>query len=146
MTIKIDPTKVLAVYSGKPGCMCGCNGKYTYNPEHRALAGVDRGYEVGEDECSAKGVLTLSRKIERLINEEGWEPSPDSGDRYLYIEDRTGPNSRRCYAIYWAPEAALSVFRAAASQGSQGSAYEALRGGWRRSQAIHQSRVTPGAL
>lgn len=26
--VNIDPTKVVRVYSGRPGCGCGCRGKY----------------------------------------------------------------------------------------------------------------------
>lgn len=28
----IDATKVVKVYSGRPGCGCGCRGKYSTNP------------------------------------------------------------------------------------------------------------------
>lgn len=35
----IDITKVKRVYSGKPGCMCGCNGKYaTPDESSRSVA------------------------------------------------------------------------------------------------------------
>lgn len=28
MAVTIDPTRIARVYSGKPGCGCGCRGKY----------------------------------------------------------------------------------------------------------------------
>jgi hypothetical protein len=29
----LDATKVTRVYSGKPGCACGCKGSYSRNPK-----------------------------------------------------------------------------------------------------------------
>jgi hypothetical protein len=44
------------VYSGKPGCMCGCRGKYSYAPgcEDRA----DR-----DDNVSARSVKIIFNKV-----------------------------------------------------------------------------------
>jgi hypothetical protein len=33
--------KVTKVYSGKPGCMCGCNGKWTYSSTAKADSGCE---------------------------------------------------------------------------------------------------------
>lgn len=34
---------ILRVYSGRPGCGCGCRGKYRYNPKHKDEATEDAG-------------------------------------------------------------------------------------------------------
>lgn len=36
---------ILQTYSGKPGCACGCRGKYTVNPAYKQRADQERGYE-----------------------------------------------------------------------------------------------------
>jgi hypothetical protein len=33
MDIIINPNQVKQVYSGKPGCACGCKGNYSENPK-----------------------------------------------------------------------------------------------------------------
>ena len=32
MQMIINPNQVAQVYSGKPGCACGCKGNYSENP------------------------------------------------------------------------------------------------------------------
>lgn len=55
---------VMSVYSGKDGkCMCGCSGKYSYNPKYREIASEDRGYEVTEDECNLRTVSLVLNKV-----------------------------------------------------------------------------------
>ena len=83
--------KVLKVYSGKAGkCMCGCSGKYTYNPELREEGGKDRGYEVTEDECNERTVKMITKKVYKSPNAVF-----DAGLAYVDIGART-------YAIYFA--------------------------------------------
>jgi hypothetical protein len=45
LILAITPDMVREVYSGKQGCMCGCLGKYSVNPAHKAEADSERGYE-----------------------------------------------------------------------------------------------------
>lgn len=87
--------KVLSVYSGRPGCCCGCRGKHTYHPLTRETGGIVRGYEVGEDECSARGVKTILRKMEEF-QKAGL--ALDEGGSYVAYETPT-----RLYVIYWLP-------------------------------------------
>lgn len=56
---KIDIDKVLSVYSGRPGCACGCRGNYFYqaDPKLRAAASTRRGYTVTDDEVRSKKAL-----------------------------------------------------------------------------------------
>lgn len=35
--MQIDVSKVTTVYTGKPGCMCGCQGKYSTRENMRSL-------------------------------------------------------------------------------------------------------------
>ncbi len=60
----IDKANVLSVYSGRPGCCCGCKGKHTYreDPDLRALGGRNRGYEVDDDEVN-------EAQVTRVVNE-----------------------------------------------------------------------------
>ncbi len=85
--------KVLSVYSGKLGkCMCGCSGKYTYNPELREQGGKDRGYEVGEDECNARTVKMIAKKV---LNHPLVQFDVDS--TYAYLDTHT-----RSYVVRFA--------------------------------------------
>lgn len=59
---------VSLVYSGKPGCACGCLGKYYYpTTADLKAAGAERGYEIDRDEVSD----AMVKKVVRLINESG---------------------------------------------------------------------------
>lgn len=63
--LQVKEESVVSVYSGKPGCMCGCNGKYSYSEVHREFSTSDRGYEVTDDEINDKEV----KRITKLIND-----------------------------------------------------------------------------
>lgn len=58
--VKVE--EVIKVYSGKPGCGCGCMGNYRVNPQHFELAGKIRGYEYEANEAN----LTQVKKV--LLN------------------------------------------------------------------------------
>ena len=53
---------VFKVYSGKPGCGCGCRGKYYVNPAHREFADKERGYAYDDDE------VTITQ-VQRILHE-----------------------------------------------------------------------------
>lgn len=40
--LEVSKADVMEVYSGRPGCACGCQGKYSVNPAHKALADAKR--------------------------------------------------------------------------------------------------------
>ena len=83
--------KVLKAYSGKAGkCMCGCSGKYTYNPQLREEGTKSRGYEVSEDECNERTLKMITKKVYSSPNTVF-----DAGLAYVDIGART-------YAIYFA--------------------------------------------
>lgn len=58
----LQPHQILSVYSGKPGCCCGCLGKHTYNPQHQTLGTEKRGYTVTDEECSARSIAIMLGK------------------------------------------------------------------------------------
>jgi hypothetical protein len=67
--MKIHISDISSVYSGRPGCCCGCRGKHTYASAHRKWAGDDRGYKISDDEVSDVTVKRIVDKIERLVKE-----------------------------------------------------------------------------
>ena len=68
-TKPIDKVTVRSVYSGRPGCCCGCNGDHRYATAHRQEAGNWRGYAIREDETSDRSVSIIVNKINRRIEE-----------------------------------------------------------------------------
>ena len=77
----LDISKITRVYNGKQGCMCGCNGKYTTNPDFQALVGKERGYAVSDDECNERSVKIIAKKV--LTN-----PNVVYDGNCAYVEDR----------------------------------------------------------
>ena len=58
---------VVQVYSGKPGCGCGCRGNYRVNPSHLEMANKERGYDYGRKDVSlmqVKSVLHILQEAE----------------------------------------------------------------------------------
>lgn len=66
MMIKFEDVK--QSYSGKPGCMCGCRGKYAI-ASHFGVEAANKaaGYEA-YDACSDRSVKSTITKLNRLIN------------------------------------------------------------------------------
>ena len=60
-TYQIDVTKVRKVYSGRPGCACGCRGSYRYAT---VAAHEEGGTDIGLDEFNDKQV----KKVVRILN------------------------------------------------------------------------------
>lgn len=71
---------ITAVYSGKPGCMCGCNGKYSYASAHVDYSSKDRGYAVTDDEVNDRSVKILAKKV--LTN-----PNTQFEDGYAFLDE-----------------------------------------------------------
>jgi hypothetical protein len=51
------------VYSGKPGCMCGCRGKYSYASDYKKEGGKERGYDVTDEDVSDRSVKLIVGKL-----------------------------------------------------------------------------------
>jgi len=103
MSIAVDITfrsRVLAVYTGKQGCMCGCKGTYRYTALTRAEAGKRRGYEVRDDEVNES---VVSRSINKVRSSDNVEVADGLGDEVIYIVD--DPETGRRVALYVIKEA-----------------------------------------
>lgn len=79
--MSLNISNVTRVYNGRTGCMCGCNGKYSTNPAYREHVSKERGYPVGDDECNARSVKIIAKKV--LMN-----PNVQWEDKFAYVEDR----------------------------------------------------------
>jgi len=84
----LDISKIVKVYSGKMGCMCGCNGKYSYTADGAANYGP--GYDVS-DSVNERSVRIMAKKI--LAN-----PSVQYEGEYAFVEDRA---RNKMQAIYF---------------------------------------------
>lgn len=74
--IDVKVEEVVQVYSGRPGCACGCRGNYRVNPAHVAYADKERGYPHSGDEISLKSVKRIlnylqAHATEVTVNESG---------------------------------------------------------------------------
>lgn len=85
----LSASDVASVYSGRPGCMCGCKGNHRYSSEHREAASKRRGYAVSDDEVNDRQV----RKVLALVQEH-WAEVEDFGDGF-FLE-----LAGRYYAVY----------------------------------------------
>lgn len=56
---------ILTAYSGKPGCACGCNGKYVVTQQSRAEAETDRGYAYDDEEVNPKQVKRVLKQVQK---------------------------------------------------------------------------------
>jgi hypothetical protein len=50
---------ILTAYSGKPGCMCGCNGTYNVTELSRTEASEKRGYSYDDEDVSTSRVYCV---------------------------------------------------------------------------------------
>lgn len=96
----MDISNIIKVYNGKCGCMCGCNGKYSYT-QH----GADNhspGYSV-QDDVNERSVKIIAKKI--LSN-----PDVKFEDRWAFVEDRKANKNQ---VVYFVDEAAAHAAQAA---------------------------------
>lgn len=85
---------VYKVYSGKRGCMCGCNGKWSYASEFRELGSKERGYSVDNEDINDRSVKIMTT---RVLNNPAVQYDPDAN--CAYVETPT-----RMSAIYFVKE------------------------------------------
>lgn len=83
---------VMSVYSGRPGCMCGCRGNHRYARAHRDLAGRDRGYPVLDEDVSDRSVA----RIFNLFLAHRDDAEIDGNHAYFEV-------GSRCYCVYFVP-------------------------------------------
>jgi len=77
----LNLNKILKVYNGKMGCMCGCNGYYRVPAVNKDLASKDRGYPYSDEDVSDRSVSIIAKKV--LSN-----PNVVFEDNYAFVEDR----------------------------------------------------------
>ena len=82
---------VLQVYSGKQGCMCGCNGKYFVNPSHREEADKEHGYAHEDADMSPRMV----KKVLKLLQEGSFV---NYDENMAWVANR--PSAERNYTMY----------------------------------------------
>ena len=87
---------IVSAYSGRPGCACGCRGKWRYTSAHQYEAAALRGYPIDPDEVSNRGVagyLSNARKAPASIVEyserSGTLSVETSGRLYIFNTTRT---------------------------------------------------------
>ena len=73
--MSVNISNVAKVYSGKIGCMCGCQGKYSYNE------GVE--HEDCQGDVNVRSVKIMAKKVFTNPN-ANWKES----DGYVFVEDR----------------------------------------------------------
>jgi|APCry1669189034_1035192.scaffolds.fasta_scaffold196632_2 hypothetical protein len=90
--------KIVKVYNGRIGCMCGCNGKYSYTA-HGAVENSP-GYDV-TDSVNERSVRIIAKKI--LAN-----PNVKFEDNYAYVEDRA--RNKMQMVVFKEPQEVFSPF------------------------------------
>ena len=90
--------KIVKVYNGRMGCMCGCNGKYSYT----AKGAVENspGYDVS-DSVNERSVRIIAKKI--LAN-----PNVKFEDNYAFVEDRA--RNKMQMVVFTEPQEVFSPF------------------------------------
>lgn len=100
---KIERDHVLMVYTGKRGCMCGCNGKYRYPKANAELGKAQRGYAINPEEFNDAQVTRVLKTMATLENVEVGEIYGKAGDSLCYIWDDAETGRR--VAVYTKPGA-----------------------------------------
>jgi hypothetical protein len=110
----LTPANVQGVYSGKPGCACGCKGNYRYHSTQVQAATKRRGYEVTPDEVNDKQVAKVLKIVQEagakdraalsaaaILGIEAPEPKVVVGDSYFSFDVENVDNGNvRVYTIY----------------------------------------------
>jgi|SRR5579864_9718701 len=99
---------IMQAYSGKPGCACGCNGKY-HVAEHAVEAQTkSNGYAPSPEDVSNKQVLRILRQVQAAALDSTYVEDLNKHDRaevcwnvaddLQYITATVSP--RRVYTVY----------------------------------------------
>ena len=74
----LNVDRIVKVYNGRCGCMCGCNGKYSYTAD--GAKNHSPGYDVA-DAVNERSVRIIAKKV--LSN-----PNVVFENDYAFVEDR----------------------------------------------------------
>ena len=87
--------KVYSSYSGKTGCMCGCNGEYSYSKAHRHFSTRNRGYKVVDNEINDLAVTKMTNKFKKLLKTDAVVSVyiGEDEDCHLFYETKTRYNA-----------------------------------------------------
>ena len=88
----LNVDKIVKVYNGKIGCMCGCLGKYSYTADGATNYGP--GYNV-QDSVNERSVRIIAKKV--LSN-----PNVEFEGEYAFVEDRA---ANRIQVVYFKEQA-----------------------------------------
>jgi hypothetical protein len=88
----LNVDKIVKVYNGKIGCMCGCLGKYSYTADGATNYGP--GYNV-QDSVNERSVRIIAKKV--LSN-----PNVEYEGEYAFVEDRV---ANRIQVVYFKEQA-----------------------------------------
>lgn len=77
----LNLNKILKVYNGRIGCMCGCNGYYKVPAVNKDAASKERGYPYSDEDVSDRSVSIIAKKV--LSN-----PNVVFEGNYAFVEDR----------------------------------------------------------
>ena len=88
----LNTDKIVKVYSGKRGCMCGCQGKYSYTEDGAKNFGP--GYDVS-DSVNERSVRIIAKKVLA-------DPNVVFEDYYAFVED---PVTNRIRMVVFKEEA-----------------------------------------
>lgn len=84
----LNVDKIVKVYNGRMGCMCGCKGKYSYTADGATNHGP--GYDVS-DNINERSVRIITKKVLSNPNVK-WE------DNIAFVEDRV---SNKIQAVFF---------------------------------------------
>jgi hypothetical protein len=88
----LNVDKIVKVYNGRIGCMCGCLGKYSYTADGATNYGP--GYNV-QDSVNERSVRIIAKKV--LSN-----PNVEYEGEYAFVEDRV---ANRIQVVYFKEQA-----------------------------------------
>ena len=94
----LNISKIVKVYNGKMGCMCGCNGKYSYTADGSKK--YNPGYDV-TDSVNERSVRIITKKV--LAN-----PNVKFEGDYAYVEDRV--RNKMQMVVFKTPQEVFSPF------------------------------------
>lgn len=57
-------------YSGKSGCMCGCNGNYKYKKEYRETVEELNGYKLDDEDINDSSVNRMINTFKKLLSDD----------------------------------------------------------------------------
>jgi len=81
----MNTNKIFKAYSGRIGCMCGCNGTYSYTNEGVALSGMNPEYlNVDEDSARSIAAKVLAHPAVQFQGNQAFVETKDTIDMVFF--------------------------------------------------------------